>query len=150
MSPYVRKKLVATAVALALTGLGGIALAAEAPGPSLHPRGADESSSSDSSSSSESDAPDAHDAGAPGEHPDNHGADVSAAAHSCPKEGHGDCVKAVARDNAGQGSDQSDDESDESAAPDTESPQTESPDDEAPETQSDDGAGHGKGHGHGG
>jgi hypothetical protein len=33
------------------------------------------------------------------EHPDNHGAAVSTAAHECPEgEGHGECVSAVARD----------------------------------------------------
>ena len=58
-----------------------------------------ESSSDDSSSSSDdsSEAP---------VHPDNHGADVSSAAQSCPTDdGHGECVSAVARDNAGQSSD---------------------------------------------
>jgi hypothetical protein len=39
-----------------------------------------------------------------GVHPDNHGADVSTAAHECP-EGpeHGPCVSAVARDHDGDG-----------------------------------------------
>ena len=53
-----------------------------------------ESSESESSESeSESSGPATH------EHPDNHGADVSKAAHECPTgPGHGQCVSAVAHE----------------------------------------------------
>lgn len=61
--------------------------------------------SADSTDTTEStDSTDASDSST-GEHPDNHGADVSSAAHTCPTgPGHGECVSAVAHDHGGSSS----------------------------------------------
>jgi cytoskeletal protein RodZ len=62
----------------------------------------DESTESESDDTESSDAEDAEDAdgtSASSDHPDNHGAAVSQAAHDCPPgPGHGACVSAVAHD----------------------------------------------------
>jgi hypothetical protein len=158
MSTDVRKKLVGAAVALALMALGGMALAAEAPGPSLQPKGTDQTSTDASDQSDASDAAEAQDdqsddTGEPGhdatEHPDNHGADVSTAAHDCPHEGHGDCVSAVARagDHAQGDDDATEAQDQESEAPDDESSEAPEADDQGEDAG---GSGHGQGHGHGG
>ena len=117
-----RKQLVASLGAVIITVLlgAGIAVAVEA-GPQQSP--SDSSSSIESSStsdSSSSDAPKANDDNesesddsesdnsesdnsTSSEHPDNHGKAVSEAAHSCAKgKGHGKCVAAVAKSDAGK------------------------------------------------
>lgn len=60
-----------------------------------------ESTSAESESESDSNESESDDSALAdqGEHPENHGADVSSAAHSCPKGpqgAHGKCVSAVA------------------------------------------------------